>query len=78
MRGRTKLKQVGTQIQKLVSSMHKAENQSQSLMEGLRELPGRDALRFRAEVASLRAEAKQKRNSLAKEVSKIANYGIPV
>ncbi|KAI5067864.1 hypothetical protein GOP47_0016209 [Adiantum capillus-veneris] len=78
LRGRTKLKQVGTQIQKLVNSIHKTESQSQGLMESLRELPGRDALRFRAEVASMTAEAKLERNSLTKEVSKIANFGIPV
>lgn len=78
LRGRTKLKQVGTQIQKLVNSINKTESQSQGLMESLRELPGRDALRFRAEVASMTAEAKQQRNSLTKEVSKIAEFGIPV
>lgn len=78
LRGRTKLKQVGTQIQNLVGSIHKTERQSQGLMESLRELPGRDALRFRAEVASMAAEAKQQRNGLTKEVTKIANYGIPV
>ncbi|MCO5614466.1 hypothetical protein L7F22_068749 [Adiantum nelumboides] len=49
LRGRTKLKHVGSQIQKLANSIHKTESQSQGLMESLRELPGRDALRFRAE-----------------------------
>ncbi|MCO5608098.1 hypothetical protein L7F22_062304 [Adiantum nelumboides] len=111
LRGRTKLKHVGSQIQKLANSIHKTESQSQGLMESLRELPGRDALRFRAEVetssklpnmvhssssssslrieeaapsdltaevASMTAEAKQQRNSLTKEVSKIANFGISV
>jgi hypothetical protein len=47
-------------------------------MDSLRELPGREALRLRAEVAAMSAEAKQQRGVLDKRVTQIANYGIPV
>lgn len=77
-RGGVKLKQAGSQLQKLINSIQKTEGQARGLMDNLRELPGRDALKFRAEVASMAAEAKQQRTALSKKVTKIANYGIPV
>eukprot|EP00249_Psilotum_nudum_P026686 c3318_g1_i1 orf=528-1379(-) len=77
-RGQTKLKYAGSQLQNLVSSFYKTESQARGLRDGLRELPGRDALRLRAEVASMVAEANKERLSLTKKVTKIANYGIPV
>ncbi|KAL3693482.1 hypothetical protein R1sor_007133 [Riccia sorocarpa] len=78
-RGRTKLKNTGSQLRSLVSSVYKTESQARRLMDDLRELPGREALRLRAEVASMASEAKQQRTSLNKRVVKIASqYGVAV
>ncbi|KAH9572144.1 hypothetical protein CY35_02G131200 [Sphagnum magellanicum] len=77
-RGRTKLKNTGGQLSSLVRSIYKTESHARGLMDSLRELPGREALRLRAEVAAMSAEAKQQRGVLDKRVTQIANYGIPV
>eukprot|EP01018_Ginkgo_biloba_P029507 Gb_13877 [translate_table: standard] len=77
-RGQTKLKQAGNQIQSLVHSVYKAESQATGLMDSLREIPGREALKLRAEVASMASDAKQQRSALMKQVYKITNYGISV
>jgi len=78
LRGRTKLKNTGTQLNRLSRSAYKTESSARGLMDNLRDLPGRDALRLRAEVAAMTSEAKQQRNGLDKRVSKIAGYGISV
>eukprot|EP00252_Welwitschia_mirabilis_P020042 TRINITY_DN4809_c0_g1_i1.p1 TRINITY_DN4809_c0_g1~~TRINITY_DN4809_c0_g1_i1.p1 ORF type:complete len:276 (+),score=58.29 TRINITY_DN4809_c0_g1_i1:86-913(+) len=77
-RGQKKLKDSGNQIQRVVHSIYKTESQAKGLMEILRDIPGREALRLRADVASMADEAKQERRSMLKQVSKITNYGIPV
>ncbi|KAL2634349.1 hypothetical protein R1flu_005828 [Riccia fluitans] len=78
-RGRTKLKNTGSQLRSLVSSVYKTESSARRLMDDLRELPGREALKLRAEVASMASEAKQQRSSLNKKVVKISSqYGVAV
>jgi len=77
-RGRTKLKDTGSQLSSLSRSIYKTESSARGLLDNLRELPGREALRLRAEVAAMTAEAKQQRGFLDKRVTRIANYGIPV
>ncbi|KAI3444741.1 hypothetical protein Pfo_001406 [Paulownia fortunei] len=78
VRGRTKLRQAGKQIQSVINSAYKIERQAGGLKDVLREFPSREASRFRKQVANLAKEAKQERNALTKEVTKISNYGISV
>ncbi|GMN56333.1 hypothetical protein TIFTF001_025442 [Ficus carica] len=78
IRGRTKLRQAGKQIQGVIGSAYKIERQAAGLKDILGELPRREASRFRSQVSSLASEAKRERNTLTKEVTKISNYGISV
>ncbi|GAB4844317.1 hypothetical protein Ancab_037681 [Ancistrocladus abbreviatus] len=77
-RGSTKLRQAGNQIQKAIWSAYKVERQASGLKDALRELPRREASRFRSQVSNLASGAKQERKALTKEVLKISNYGISV
>ncbi|XP_052171187.1 RGS1-HXK1-interacting protein 1 [Diospyros lotus] len=78
IRGRTKLRQAGKQIQGVIHSAYKIERQAGGLKDALGELPRREASHFRSQVSKLAGEAKRERNALTKEVSKINNYGISV
>ncbi|XP_011017444.1 PREDICTED: uncharacterized protein LOC105120771 [Populus euphratica] len=78
IRGRTKLRQAGKQIQGVIRSAYKIERQATGLRDILRELPRAEASKFRSQVSSLASEAKQERNALSKEVTKISNHGISV
>ncbi|XP_021280603.1 uncharacterized protein LOC110413904 [Herrania umbratica] len=78
IRGRKKLRHAGKQIQSVIHSAYKIERQAAGLKDILGELPRREASRFRSQVSNLASEAKRERNALAKEVSKISNYGIAV
>lgn len=78
LHGRTKLRQAGKQIRNVIQSAYKIERQAGGLKDILGELPKREASLFRSQVSGLASEAKQEKNSLAKEVSKISNYGISV
>ncbi|XWS35643.1 hypothetical protein CRYUN_Cryun20dG0014400 [Craigia yunnanensis] len=78
IRGRTKLRQAGKQIQSVIHSAYKIERQAAGLKDILGELPSREASRFRSHVSNLAFEAKRERNALAEKVSKISNYGIAV
>ncbi|PON61177.1 alanine-tRNA ligase [Parasponia andersonii] len=78
IRGRTKLRQAGKQIQGLIRSAYKIERQARGLRDILGELPRREASQFRSQVSGLTLEAKRERNALTKEVTKISNYGISV
>ncbi|CAB4282172.1 unnamed protein product [Prunus armeniaca] len=49
--GQTDLMDVGSQIQSLSKSVHKVESQAADLMDGLREIPNREALKLRAEAS---------------------------
>ncbi|KAL9429956.1 hypothetical protein AB3S75_025358 [Citrus x aurantiifolia] len=78
IRGRTKLRQAGKQIQGVINSAYKIERQAAGLKDSVGELPRREASRFRSQVSNIASEAKRERNALTKEVSKISNYGISV
>jgi hypothetical protein len=78
IRGRTKLRQAGKQIQGVIRSAYKIEREAAGLKDVIRELPGREAPLFRTQVSNLASEAKQERNTLSKVVTKISNYGISV
>ncbi|GLT82469.1 hypothetical protein SLE2022_008370 [Rubroshorea leprosula] len=76
--GHNELMNAGDQIQRLAKSVYKVEAQAADLMEGLREIPGREALKLRAEVASMASTLRQQRISLDKRIMKISELGIPV
>ncbi|EPS62058.1 hypothetical protein M569_12732, partial [Genlisea aurea] len=78
LRGRTKLKQAGKQIQTAINSAYKIERQASGLKDVLKDLPSIESSRFRKQVTNLAKEAKKERNALSKEVTKISNYGISV
>ncbi|XP_075645925.1 RGS1-HXK1-interacting protein 1 [Castanea sativa] len=78
LRGRTKLRQAGKQIQGVIRSAYKIERQAGGLKDILGELPRTQASRFRSQVSKLASEAKRERTALTKEVTKISNYGISV
>ncbi|KAK4416039.1 hypothetical protein Salat_2711300 [Sesamum alatum] len=78
VRGRTKLRQAGKQIQSVINNAYKIERQARGLKDVLRELPSRESSRFRTQVANVAKEAKKERNALSKEVTRISNHGISV
>ncbi|KAF3440046.1 hypothetical protein FNV43_RR18324 [Rhamnella rubrinervis] len=78
IRGKTKLKHAGKQIQGVIRSAYKIERQAGGLKDVISELPRREASRFRTQISDLASEAKRERNALTKEVTKINNYGISV
>ncbi|CAN1151592.1 RGS1-HXK1-interacting protein 1, partial [Linum perenne] len=51
--GHTELRDAGNQIQRLATSAYKVERQATDLVDGLREIPGREALKLRLEVSVL-------------------------
>ncbi|KAJ6839319.1 uncharacterized protein M6B38_316880 [Iris pallida] len=77
-RGRTKIRDAGYEIQRLSKSIYKIESEAADLMDDLQELPGRNALKLRAELASMASDLKQQRRELDKWIVKIAEYGIRV
>ncbi|KAJ6702714.1 RGS1-HXK1-INTERACTING PROTEIN 1 [Salix koriyanagi] len=76
--GHTELLDTGSQIQRHAKSVDKVETKAADLMDGLREIPGRDALKLRAEVASMTSLLKQQRAVLDKRIMKISELGIPI
>ncbi|KAG5227497.1 hypothetical protein OIU77_022174 [Salix suchowensis] len=76
--GHTELLDTGSQIQRHAKSVDKVETKAADLMDGLREIPGRDALKLRAEVASMTSLLKQQRAALDKRIMKISELGIPI
>lgn len=76
--GHTELMNAGGQIQRLAKSVYKVEAEAADLMDGLREIPSREALKLRAEVASMASLLRQRRISLDKRIMKISELGIPV
>ncbi|XP_077230769.1 chromosome-associated kinesin [Tasmannia lanceolata] len=77
-KGLNNLKNTGNEIQRLAKSINKLESQAADLMDGLREIPGREAIKLRAEVASIASLAKQQKNTLDKRILKISELGISV
>ncbi|XP_057781163.1 RGS1-HXK1-interacting protein 1 isoform X2 [Salvia miltiorrhiza] len=53
IRGHYDLRDAGTQIQRFARSVNKAQTEAADLMDLLREIPGREALKLRADVASI-------------------------
>ncbi|KAJ4834203.1 RGS1-HXK1-interacting protein 1 [Turnera subulata] len=51
--GRSELLYTGSQIQRLAKSVYKVETQAADLMDGLREIPNREALKLRAEACPI-------------------------
>ncbi|XP_039146433.1 RGS1-HXK1-interacting protein 1 isoform X1 [Dioscorea cayenensis subsp. rotundata] len=78
LHGGTKIKNTGKEIQRLLKSIYAVESEAIDIMDGLRALPGRSALRLRAEVASMASELKQKRTEMNKKIMEIADLGIKV
>ncbi|KAF6173461.1 hypothetical protein GIB67_027156 [Kingdonia uniflora] len=77
-RGHTQLMAAGSHVQRLAKSVYRMETQAADLMDGLREIPGREALKLRAEAASMASFVKQQRNALNKRIMKISELGVPV
>ncbi|XP_051143813.1 RGS1-HXK1-interacting protein 1 [Andrographis paniculata] len=77
-RGHYDLMDAGSQIQNLARSAYKAEVQAADLMDLLREIPGREALKLRADVASLASHLRQQRLAMNKRILKISELGVPV
>ncbi|KAK9941468.1 hypothetical protein M0R45_018064 [Rubus argutus] len=76
--GRTDLMDVGSRIQSLSKSVRKVEAQAADLMDGLREIPSRDALKLRAEVAAMTSVLKRQKSVMDKRIMKISELGLPV
>ncbi|XP_047966550.1 RGS1-HXK1-interacting protein 1 isoform X1 [Salvia hispanica] len=77
-RGLSDLKDAGTQIQGIARSVYKAETEAADLMDLLREIPGREALKLRADVASMASHLRQQRSAIDKKIGKISELGVPV
>lgn len=76
--GYGELRNAGGQIKSLAKSVHKAETQAKDLVDDLREIPGRDALRLRGEVANIASSLKDKRLAMNKRIMRISELGIRV
>ncbi|KAI3894700.1 hypothetical protein MKX03_031630 [Papaver bracteatum] len=77
-RGRNELVNAGSDIQRLAKSVYKIESQATVLMDGLRQIPGRESLKLRAEVGTMAALIQQQRSALDKKILKISELGISV
>lgn len=76
--GYGELRNTGGQIKSLAKSVHKAETQANDLVDDLREIPGREALRLRAEVANMASSLKDKRLAMSRRIMKISELGVRV
>ncbi|CAH9073064.1 unnamed protein product [Cuscuta epithymum] len=76
--GQSELKNAGIRIQRLAKAVNKAEAQASDLMDLLREIPGREPIKLRAEVASMASHLHQQKSALDKRVVKISELGVPV
>ncbi|KAG5631462.1 hypothetical protein H5410_003179 [Solanum commersonii] len=77
-RGHSDLMVAGNQIQSVAKSVYKVEGQAADLMDVLREIPGREALKLRAEVASMASHLRQQRTAIDKRIVKISELGVPI
>ncbi|PIN02919.1 hypothetical protein CDL12_24569 [Handroanthus impetiginosus] len=77
-RGHSDLMDAGTQMQSVARSVYKAEAEAADLMDLLREIPGRDALKLRADVASMASHLRQQKLAMDKRILKISELGVPV
>ncbi|KAI3996515.1 hypothetical protein MKX01_001353 [Papaver californicum] len=74
-RGRHELVNAGSDIQRLAKSVYKIESQATDLMDGLRQIPGGEALKLRAEVGTMASLIQQQRSALDKKILKISELG---
>ncbi|XP_060197393.1 RGS1-HXK1-interacting protein 1 [Lycium barbarum] len=77
-RGYSDLMDAGNKIQSVAKSVYKAEAQAADLMDVLREIPGREALKLRADVASMASHLRQQRTTIDKRIGKISELGLPI
>ncbi|VVA95627.1 unnamed protein product [Arabis nemorensis] len=77
-RGLSELMDSGNNIHRLAKSVHKVECEATDLMDGLRQIPGREAIKLRAEVASMTSLLRQKRIALNKRIMRMSELGVPV
>ncbi|KAL2487662.1 hypothetical protein Fot_40954 [Forsythia ovata] len=77
-RGHSNLMNAGNEFRSLARSVYKAEAGAADLMDLLRETPGREALKLRADVASMASYLHQQRTLIDKKMMKISELGIPV
>ncbi|CAI9108204.1 OLC1v1007756C2 [Oldenlandia corymbosa var. corymbosa] len=77
-KGQNELKNAGGQIHNLAKSVRKAETEAGDLMDMLREIPGREALSLRAEVASVASHLQERRVLMDKKITKISELGVSV
>ncbi|KAL0659810.1 hypothetical protein Bca4012_080395 [Brassica carinata] len=77
-RGLSELMNSGNNIHRLAKSVHKVECEAAGLMDGLRQIPGREAIKLRAEVASMTSLLRQKRIALNKRIMGMSELGVPV
>ncbi|RAL43032.1 hypothetical protein DM860_009814 [Cuscuta australis] len=76
--GHSELMNAGAGIQSLTKAVNKAEAQATDLMDLLREIPGREPIKLRAEVASMASHLRQQKKALGKRIVKISDMGVPV
>ncbi|KAK2434380.1 RGS1-HXK1-interacting protein [Trifolium repens] len=76
--GHNELMNTGAQLQRLAKSSYKVEARATDLIDRLRDIPSREALALRAEVASLASNLKRQRSVLDKRIMKISELGISV
>ncbi|CAK9141617.1 unnamed protein product, partial [Ilex paraguariensis] len=77
-RGHAELMDAASQIKGLAKLVYNADADAADLMDLLREIPGREALKLRAEVASMASFVRQQKKEMEKQTMKISELGIPV
>lgn len=70
--GRNKLRATGAELERLLSSVSRAQSQAQGLKDLLKELPARDSVRLRTQMATIAHEAKQQKHALDRQLVRIA------
>ncbi|CAI5522132.1 unnamed protein product [Closterium sp. Naga37s-1] len=76
--GRDKLKAAGAEMQRLAGTVRAAEKKSLGLRELLKDLPARDSVRLRTELAMATREAQRQLHAINKTTVHVARLGIPI
>ncbi|CAL0331257.1 unnamed protein product [Lupinus luteus] len=76
--GYNELMSTGTKCKQLTKSLYKVEARAADLMDRLREVPTRESLALRADVASMVSNLKRQRSALEKRRRKISELGLAV
>lgn len=77
-RGRSKLLDTGTEMQRLWKAVSKTTHATKGMQDALRDLPARDSIRLRAEVAALAADARQQKLAVERRMANIAKLGLRI